>query len=200
LPAYRKLLNPRRIPRVRRNNQRFLRSTNMKLVAAFVLSISFIVAQDPTAIMTPQVARVGSRLACRCGGCRNTVGDCPMIRCHSAEPMRHRILDMQAAGKTDDQIIQTIVQEEGIVALASPPTSGWGLFTWIMPGIALLLGFWVYTTWIRHNRKPAVAPTQADTAVLDRFRDQINRELGESDLDIGDKNDLRPSSTQPKQK
>ncbi len=90
---------------------------------------------------------------------------------------------MQAAGKTDDQIVQTIVQEEGIVALSSPPASGgWGLFTWVMPGVALLLGFWMYTSWVRRNsQKPAEAYPQTDNAVLTRFRDQIDRELEASD-------------------
>lgn len=187
MPAYPKLFG-----RNQAHKRRFLRSTNLKLVAAFALSISFVVAQDPTSLMTPEIARVGGRLACRCGGCRNTVGDCPMIKCHSADPMRRRIHDMQAAGKTDDQIIQTIVQEEGIVALASPPTSGWGLFTWVMPGIALLLGFWFYSAWVRRSRRPAEAQTQVDNALLDRFRDQIDRELDQSDPGA--------SSQKPKQK
>jgi|SRR5271163_1357842 len=156
-----------------------MRSWNLKLVAAFVLSLSFVVAQDPTSLMTSQVARVGSRLACRCGGCRNTVGDCPMIKCHSADPMRRRIHDMQAAGITDDQIVQTIVQEEGIVALASPPGTGWGLLTWVMPGVALLLGFYIYTAWVRRNKAVPAAMTTKDKALLERFRDQIDQELGE---------------------
>ena len=156
-----------------------MRTWNLKLVAAFVLSLSFVVAQDPTSLMTSQVARVGSRLACRCGGCRNTVGDCPMIKCHSADPMRRRIHDMQAVGITDDQIVQTIVQEEGIVALASPPATGWGLFTWLMPGIALLLGFYVYTVWVRRNKAAPVAITAKDNALMERFRDQMDQELDE---------------------
>lgn len=180
MPAFPKRFNSRL------SKPRFLGSTNLKLVAAFVLSLSFVVAQDsdPTSVMGPSVARVGDRLACRCGGCRNTVGNCPMIRCHSADPMRHRIHDMQAAGNTDDQIIQTIVQEEGIVALASPPTTGWGLFTWVMPGIALMLGFWVYSSWVRRNAKPVAAHAQVSNAVLDRFRDQIDRELDDSDQGV----------------
>ena len=166
-------------PLSRRLTPAFLRTWNLKLLAAFVLSLSFVVAQDPTSLMSPEVARVGGRLACRCGGCRNTVGDCPMIRCHFADPMRRRVHDMQVAGMADDQIVQTIVREEGIVALASPPATGWGLLTWVMPGIALLLGFYVYTVWVRRNRAEPVSMTAKDTALLERFRDQIDRELDE---------------------
>ncbi len=175
-------------PLSRRFKSGFLPSWNLKLVAAFVLSLSFVVAQDPTSLMTPEVARVGSRLACRCGGCRNTVGDCPMIKCHSADPMRRRIHDMQAAGIADDRIVQTIVQEEGIVALASPPGNGWGLFTWVMPGIALLLGFYAYTAWVRRNKAEPAAMTAKDNALLERFRDQMDQELDEpSDKTPGEK-------------
>jgi cytochrome c-type biogenesis protein CcmH/NrfF len=166
-------------PLSRRFTPRFARRWNLKLVAAFVLSLSFVAAQDSTLLMTPEVARVGSRLACRCGTCRNTVGDCPMIRCHSADPMRHRIHDMQAVGISDDAIVQTIVQEEGIVALSSPPGTGWGLLTWVMPGIVLLLGFFAYTQWVRRNQGVPTAMTATDTALLERFRDQIDREMDE---------------------
>jgi len=155
---------------------RFVRTGNKGLAAAFLLSLSFLVAQDPTSFMTADVARVGARLSCRCGGCRNTVGDCPMIRCHFADPMRRRVHDMQKAGMTDDEIVRDIVREEGIVALSSPPTTGWGLFTWLMPFFAIGIGLWVYTLWVRRNRQPAVEVHPVDTALLDRFRDQIEAE------------------------
>lgn len=103
-----------------------------------------------------------------------------MLRCHYTEPMRARIKAMQDEGKNDKDIIDMIVQQEGVVALAAPPGSGWGLFTWVMPGLALLAGFGLYSWWVRRNRQPQEAPvTEGDRAVLDRFRDQIESELGE---------------------
>jgi cytochrome c-type biogenesis protein CcmH len=145
-----------------------------------VLALSFIpalIAQDP--LTSPDVLRVGQRLACRCGGCRNTVGTCPMIHCGSADPMRQRIFQMKQAGESDDAVVSTIVREDGIVALASPPGSGWGLLTWVMPGIALVIGFFVYSAYVRRNRKAPEQMTAGDQAVLDRFSSQIDRELGE---------------------
>jgi cytochrome c-type biogenesis protein CcmH len=156
-----------------------LRKWNVGLVAAFLLSLSFVVAQDSTSFMTPEVARAGSHLSCRCGGCRNTVGDCPMIRCHFADPMRRRIHDMQKAGMTDDEIVRDIVREEGIVALASPPSTGWGLFTWVMPFVAIGIGLWAYTLWVRRNRQAPAELPMVDSALLDRFREQIEAESEE---------------------
>src|SRR3954454_21306578 len=99
-----------------------------------------VAAQDATSYLTPEVMRVGGKLACRCGGCRNTVGDCPMLRCSSADPLRHRIFNMKSKGMSDTAIVSDIVREQGIVALASPPTEGLGpIVTWVMPGVALLI-------------------------------------------------------------
>jgi cytochrome c-type biogenesis protein CcmH/NrfF len=95
--------------------------------------------------------------------------------------MRARIKAMQDEGKSDKDIISMIVQQEGVVALAAPPGEGWGLFTWIMPGVALFAGFWLYSWWVRRNRQKEVAANDVDTAVLDRFRDQIESELGEAE-------------------
>lgn len=156
------------------------RWSNLKLLLAFFLPVAALLAQDPTSYLTPDVMRVGARLACRCGGCRNTVGNCPMLRCSSADPMRRRIYAMKQQGMSDDDIVNTIVREQGIVALASPPGEGLGpLLTWAMPGAALLVGFGIYASFVRRNRKPAEPLSAGDQALIDRFRPQIDRELDE---------------------
>ncbi len=159
------------------------RQFSLRIVLAFFGVLATAYAQDPTSYLTPDVLRVGSRLACRCGGCRNTVGDCPMLHCGSSDPIRHRIFDMQKQGMSDDAIVDTFVKEEGIVALATPPSHGVGpIITWMGPGIALLLGFGVYSWYIRRNRRQPAPLMPVDQAVLDRFKAQIDRELDDSPL------------------
>jgi cytochrome c-type biogenesis protein CcmH/NrfF len=156
---------------------------SLKILLAFFGVLTAVYAQDPTSYLTPDVLRVGSRLACRCAGCRNTVGDCPMLRCGSSDPIRRRIFEMQKQGMSDDAIVNTFVKEEGIVALATPPTHGLGpIITWIGPGIALLLGFLVYSWYVRRNRQQPAPLMPVDQAVLDRFKSQIDRELDDSPL------------------
>lgn len=156
-------------------------SVNGKLLAAFLFAIATLVAQDSNSYMNPNVLRVGEKLSCRCGGsgCRNTVGNCPMLHCEYSDPMRHRIAGMQAQGKSDTAIVNTIVREQGIVALSAPPAEGWGLVTWVMPGIAALIGFLIYSAYVKRNRKVPEPTSAADEAVLRRFQDQIDDELSE---------------------
>ena len=158
-----------------------LQRFNLKLVGAFFLALAAMVAQDPTSYLTRDVMRVGDRLACRCGTCRNTVGNCPMLRCDSAYPMRRRIFEMKQTGMSDDAIVNRIVREEGVVALSSPPAGSLGgLITWTMPAVALLIGFLVYSFYVRRNRKPPEPLSSFDRAVIDRFQDQIDREMNDS--------------------
>ena len=155
-----------------------LQRSNLKLIAAFFIALASLLAQDITNYLTPDVARVGMRLACRCGGCKNTIGDCPMLHCGSADPKRRRIFEMKQRGVSDDEIVNTFVREEGVLALSGPLHHE--LFVWLMPGIALLIGFFIYTAYLRRNRKAPAPLTPVDQALIDRFRPQIDSDLDES--------------------
>jgi cytochrome c-type biogenesis protein CcmH/NrfF len=101
-----------------------------------------------------------------------------MLHCGSADPKRRRIFEMKQRGIGDDEIVNTIVREEGVAALSGPLHHA--LFVWMMPGIALLIGFFVYTAYVRRNRKSPAPLTPVDQALIDRYRTQIDRELDES--------------------
>jgi len=160
---------------------------SLKFALALVSSVTALYSQAaPESFLTPDVARVGSRLACRCGSCRNTVGDCAMLHCGYCSPKRERIYEMKQQGQSDDQIVNTFVKEDGIVTLSSPPAQGLGpIVTWIGPGVALLLGFGIYSWYIRRNCKAPAVLVPADQAVLDRFRAQIDSELDDSPISGG---------------
>ncbi len=55
-----------------------------------------------------------------------------------------------------------------------------GIMVWLMPGIALAIGFLIYSRYVRRNRKQPEPLTPVDQAIIDRFRTQIDRELDES--------------------
>jgi cytochrome c-type biogenesis protein CcmH/NrfF len=85
---------------------------------------------------------------------------------------------MKQRGISDDEIVNAIVREEGAVALSGPLPHEF--FVWMMPGLALLIGFFIYSAYVRRNRKAPAPLTPVDEALIDRFRPQIDRELDES--------------------
>lgn len=140
-------------------------------------------AQGSVGLLTPDVKRVGMRLACLCGACNNTVGDCPMLECHYAKPAREKIAMMQAAGKGDDEIVASFVKERGLEALSAPPTSGFSGLAWIMPWVAVALGLGAIYLFIRRfSPKRAPAPVQElDPETLNRYRENIEKDLAKLD-------------------
>lgn len=140
-------------------------------------------AQSSSQLLTPEIKRVGERLACLCRTCNNTVGDCPMMECHYGNPAKKKIGDMQAAGKTDDDIVKSFVQESGLEALSAPPTSGFSSLAYIMPWLAIALGLGAIYLFIRRvhpKRAPAGAP-ELDPEVLARYRDKIDKDFDKLD-------------------
>lgn len=129
-------------------------------------------------LLDPKVRRVGERLACLCGGCKNSVGSCPMLGCHYATPKREQIAKMLGEGKNEEQIVNAAVKQEGLQALVTPPAEGFNVLAWLMPFIMIGLGLVVIGFFIkRMSAKRAAAGTpELDDAVLDRYHDQIEKE------------------------
>ncbi len=144
------------------------------------------VAQVPkgvneSGIMSDDVRRCGMRLACLCGACKNTVGDCAMLECGYCAPMRKRIAAAQAAGQSDDAIVEAIVAEKGKIALAVPPTEGFALAAWTAPIVAVGIGLaaiWAFVK--RFSAKPADAP-EIDPRILERYHDRIEQDISKLD-------------------
>jgi cytochrome c-type biogenesis protein CcmH/NrfF len=140
--------------------------------------------QSSSQLLTPEVKRVGLRLACLCGACKNTVGDCPMLECHSAKPARVKIATLQKEGKSDDAIVQSFVSEQGNQALSSPPNEGFHLLAWWTPVAAIAVGLLgIYWFIRRYYMKPAaVQPLpEVDPALLDKYHERIEKDLAKLD-------------------
>jgi len=148
----------------------------------FVLLVAvagLLAGQDGTTLITPAVRRVGARLACLCGTCKNTVADCPMIECGYSKPARLKIARMQAAGKSDDEIVASFVKENGLQALASPPTSGFSLLAWVMPYVVIALGLVAIVWFVKRfgARRAAAGVPELDEETLRRYREQIEKDV-----------------------
>jgi cytochrome c-type biogenesis protein CcmH/NrfF len=160
-----------------------LRPKSMRKLKSSVLLLlvsAVCLPQSGTNLVTPDIRRVGDRLACKCGACNNTIATCSMLQCHYSHPAREKIGEMQKAGIGDQQIVDAFVKEQGLAALASPPMQGFYLLGWIMPFIALGLGLGAVTLWIKRFRKPAPLPV-LDVPADDRYSKRIEQELADLD-------------------
>ncbi len=157
---------------------RQLRSSFLALVLA-----ALCLAQGSYELLTPDVKRVGARLACLCGTCKNTVADCPMLECHYSKPARDKIARMQAIGMSDDQIIKSFVDQNGLQALAAPPTSGFSSLAWIMPWVAIGVGLIAIYFFIRrfYSKRASAGAPDIDPEVLQRYRDNIDKDFDKLD-------------------
>ncbi len=133
-------------------------------------------AQTATEYESPEVNHIAGMLNCNCG-CHlrmNCVmpptGICPV--CKAA---KIRIANMQKEGKSDSQVLDAFVAENGAGVLAVSP-GPWGNAT---PYLALALGLGIVVLSIRYYRRlrPAPAVPAGDDAALSRYHDQIEKDL-----------------------
>lgn len=150
---------------------------------ALVLLSAFAMAQVSSELITPEIRRVGSRLACLCKSCKNSVGDCAMLACHYSKPAREKIRDMEAAGKSDDEIVDSFVKDQGRQALVVPPNDGFMALAWWMPPFMVGLGLASIYWFIRRVRKPlpSTSSPAVDAKLLERYKDSIEKDLAKLD-------------------
>ena len=139
-------------------------------------------AQTASQLQIAAVVRVGSQLACLCGTCNNTVADCQMLECHFSKPAKMRIAALQAAGRSDSEIIDEFIGQYGKRVLAAPPAEGFNLLAWVMPFVAIGAGLGAIWLFIRRSRKPAAGPAApAEAETLSRYQERINKDLAKLD-------------------
>jgi len=147
---------------------------------ALILAVASL-AQSASQLQTDAVKRVGGKLACLCGTCKNTVADCPMIECHFSKPAKERIAALAAAGKSDADIIDGFVKEYGNQIFAAPPAEGFNLLAWVMPWVAVGAGLAMVWLFIRRFRKPAAAASPGESEILSRYQERIEKDLAKLD-------------------
>ena len=141
-----------------------------------LLATAFCLAQTATEYESPDVVHVAGKLNCNCG-CHLRM-DCvmpPTGICPVCKAAKIRIANMKQEGKSDGQILDAFVAENGASVLAVSP-GPWGNAT---PYLALAIGLGVVFLSIRYYRhvRPAPAVPAGDDAALSRYHDQIEKDL-----------------------
>lgn len=122
---------------------------------------------------------ISDRLVCQCG-CGMILRVCNHFECPSAIPMRKKIEEEIRAGMGEDAIVAGFVEEYGTVVLSTPPAEGVNLAAWVMPGFAVLIGFflvgYVTVNWLSKKRaKPVHTVRAIDAGVAMRIEDELKR-------------------------
>lgn len=132
-------------------------------------------------MVPPAVRRVGEKLSCLCGACKNTVGTCDMMGCHYTAPKREQIAGMLAKGVSDESIVAAIVKEVGLQALAEPPQQGFNSMALLMPFVMIALGLSGIYLFIQKNRRQPAVVDALHPEVLDRFHAAAEKEFEKLD-------------------
>jgi cytochrome c-type biogenesis protein CcmH len=128
-------------------------------LAVVLLALSFAVqAQDPA--LERRVTHLAHEL--RCLVCQNqTIAD---SNAPLAVDLRNQIREQIAAGKSDQDIIDFMVQRYGDFVLYRPPVKLTTLALWAGPFLFLILGLFFLVRFLRSRRVPEPSLTEAERA------------------------------------
>jgi len=146
-------------------------------VAAVLLAVAGLaLAQTASEKPNSDVRRVGQRLACKCG-CKDSVATCAMLECGFSKPAKERIARMQAAGFSDQQIIDAFIRDYGPGIYLAQPSA----FGWTVPYVSVGIGLVVIWFFIKKYRRPKplveLGPVAIDDPALEKYKDQIEKDL-----------------------
>lgn len=111
---------------------------NITLLVGLLLVAVTAVGDDVEA----QFKRISHKLVCQCG-CNYLLAECQHLECPSAIPLRKQIREYLKRGMSEQAVIDAMVKEHGMVLLAAPPAQGFNLAAWVIPFVALAIGFFI---------------------------------------------------------
>ncbi len=157
------------------------RQWQSRILAAFVAAL--FLAHGATPLSNDRVRALGNMLHCKCG-CHASVTECNMLQCHFSDPVRQELLTMVEAGRSNDDILDTMVGKHGKDVLRKPPAEGFYMLSYAMPYVGLAAGLALIGLLLRFylRRRPAAALAAGEASPeLNRYQAQIDKDL--SDLD-----------------
>lgn len=149
--------------------KRYRASLLLGLLAAVVLVLPVLAAEDPDLATRRHMWSIAERL------------DCPVCQGQSvresnaqlATEMREIILIKLQAGETEAQIMDFFADRYGPGVLREPPREGLALGVWIGPLVVLALGIVAVGGVLARGRRSAPSPANGDLAEYERMVDDL---------------------------
>jgi cytochrome c-type biogenesis protein CcmH len=121
--------------------------------------------------------KVGHELVCTCG-CNQILLECNHVGCTVSDGMRKQVADGIRAGKDDDAILASFVDQFGPTVLAAPTKTGFDRVAWVTPYLVFIVGIAVAIFFVsRWRSKHSVAGgSLRSTAAASNYLEQARRE------------------------
>lgn len=146
----------------------------------FALCAGGAFAQSAEELESPAVNRIANRLNCPCGCKMNMACRMDPYPCRTCWDNKKKILKMEQAGMSDDQILASFAKEMGPQVVAVPPGIIGSLLSYTAAALGLLLVVFVIRKY-RHKEAVVASTAPASDPLLDRYHDQIEKETEKLD-------------------
>jgi cytochrome c-type biogenesis protein CcmH/NrfF len=136
-------------------------------------------AQSAEEMESPACNRVAEKLLCTCGCKTNMACRMDPYPCRTCWDNKKKILTMQAAGMSDQAILDRFAQEMGKDVVAVQPGVIGSLSFYTAAALGLILVVFVIR---KYSRKPAAAgAVPSEDPEFNRYHDQIEKEVDKLD-------------------
>jgi cytochrome c-type biogenesis protein CcmH len=122
-----------------------------------------------------RIKAIEQRLACSCG-CTLDIFTCRTtdFTCTYSPQLHRRVVEMDRAGKTAQEILDAFVAEYGEKALMAPKPEGFNLWGYLLPGSAILLAGGALVALISRRRVTGAGVGDAETGPA-RMPDEVTQ-------------------------
>lgn len=131
----------------------------------------------------PILIAIERRLRCTCG-CTLDIYTCRTtdFTCTYSPALHKELVGLYQGGKSPEEIVQFFVDREGTAILMAPPTEGFNLAGYLVPGIAVgVVGLGLAAYLSRRRQVEAVATAGAAPMVDDEQMARLKQALDEVD-------------------
>ena len=152
---------------------------NSFLVLALFAGVCF--AQSAEELESPAVNRIATRLNCPCGCKTNMACRMDPYPCRTCWENKKKILKMEQSGMSDQAILEAFAGEMGPNTVVVPPGILGSLSFYTAAALGLLLVVFVIRKYRRKEAAVVAAGVPPHDPLLDRYHDQIEKEVEKLD-------------------